>query len=154
MKFAPKLRVGLIPYGILTIAALGSNGLANSPESTAMRNTFAVRESFLTKSTVEITPAVELISPDNPQIARPNYIPVTHWYKSKHWWKRNAPIVGGAAGGALIGGLAGGGTGALIGGAAGGGGGALYKHYRGHNHHRGSAARAAQPAPNQPQPNR
>ncbi len=61
------------------------------------------------------------------------YQPVSSWYKNKHWWKRNAPIVGGAGGGALIGGLAGGGAGALIGGAAGGGGGYLYKRYR--NHH-------------------
>lgn len=61
------------------------------------------------------------------------YQPVT-WYKSKRWWNKHAPIVG-AAGGALIGGLAGGGKGAIIGGAAGGGGGYVYKHLRDHHHH-------------------
>jgi hypothetical protein len=57
------------------------------------------------------------------------------WITSKHWWKRNAPIVGGAGGGALIGGLAGGGTGALIGGAVGAGGGYAYKRYRHHHYY-------------------
>jgi len=43
---------------------------------------------------------------------------------------KQAAIIGGsAAGGALIGGLAGGGKGALIGGAIGAGGGALYNHH-------------------------
>ena len=59
-----------------------------------------------------------------------------HYYRHGHkqsWARRNAPILGGAGGGALIGGLAGGGKGALIGGAVGAGGGALYKHF--HHHH-------------------
>ncbi len=60
-----------------------------------------------------------------------SYQPVSSWYKNKHWWKRNAPIIGGAAGGALVGGL-GGGPGALVGGAVGGGGGYLYKRYKQH----------------------
>jgi hypothetical protein len=62
------------------------------------------------------------------------YQPVTAWYKSKHWWKRNAPIVGGAGGGAIVGGLVGGGTGAIIGGAAGGGAGYAYKRLK-HKHY-------------------
>jgi uncharacterized protein YcfJ len=52
--------------------------------------------------------------------------------KTKHWLKRNAPILGGAAGGGLIGGALGGGKGALVGGAVGGGGGYLYKRHREH----------------------
>jgi hypothetical protein len=63
------------------------------------------------------------------------YQPISSWYKNKHWWKRNAPIVGGAGGGALVGGLVGGGTGALVGGAVGGGGGYVYKRSRRHHHH-------------------
>ena len=61
-----------------------------------------------------------------------HYQPVSAWYKSKHWWKRNAPIVGGAGGGALVGGLVGGGTGAIIGGVAGGGAGYAYKRHLKH----------------------
>jgi hypothetical protein len=65
-----------------------------------------------------------------------SYLPVTAWYKNKQWWKRNAPIIGGAGGGALVGGLLGGGKGALIGGAVGGGGGYLYKRAkRNHDYH-------------------
>jgi len=61
-----------------------------------------------------IMPAVQLGTPSA------YYQPVTHWYKNHRWWKRNAPIIGGAAGGAAIGGLIGGGKGALVGGAFGG----------------------------------
>jgi hypothetical protein len=62
-----------------------------------------------------------------------SYQPVS-WYKNKHWWKRNAPIVGGAGGGALVGGLVGGGAGAVVGGAVGGGGGYLYKRHKEHHY--------------------
>jgi outer membrane lipoprotein SlyB len=63
-----------------------------------------------------------------------SYQPVS-WYKNKHWWKRNAPIIGGAGGGALVGGLIGGGAGAVVGGAVGGGGGYLYKRHKEHHYH-------------------
>lgn len=73
------------------------------------------------------------------------------WYNNKHWWKKHAPIIGGAAGGGLIGGLAGGGKGALIGGAAGAGGGYLYKHLK-DKHHHGEAYRSTdQPVPQHPE---
>jgi hypothetical protein len=68
-----------------------------------------------------IIPAVQLGTPSA------YYQPVTHWYQNRHWWKRNVPIIGGAAGGAAIGGLIGGGKGAIVGGAIGGTGGYLYK---------------------------
>lgn len=61
-----------------------------------------------------------------------NDAPATYQPVDDSWLKRNAPIVGGAGGGALIGGLAGGGRGALIGGAAGGGGGYAVKKIRDH----------------------
>ena len=92
--------------------------------------TQAVQGSY---SRAAIIPAVERIPAAGLQgDAHINYI---HWYNNKYWWKRHAPIIGGAAGGGLIGGLAGGGKGALIGGAAGAGGGYLYKHHK-DTHHR------------------
>ena len=82
-----------------------------------------------------IVTAVELTGSGS-RTVRPDYFqPTSSWYKNKHWWKKNAPIIGGTAGGALIGGLAGGGKGALIGGVAGGGGGYLYKRLK-HRHYR------------------
>jgi uncharacterized protein YcfJ len=102
----------------------------------AAQDTFSVQESFQTSDLVSIVPAVEL-APAPGFTARPEYYqPVDHRYKKSGWWKRNAPIVYGAGGGALVGGLVGGGKGALIGGAVGGGGGYLYKRSRSrHNHH-------------------
>jgi hypothetical protein len=121
MKFTPRISVLPVAAGILNIAM----------------------------ASVPIVPAVERVSPAGHQAAMPDsYVQLAHWYNSKSWWKRHAPLAG-AAGGGLIGGLAGGGKGALIGGAAGAGGGYLYKHYRGHHHH-GSASRAAQPTSNHP----
>lgn len=79
-----------------------------------------------------IVPA-QITANENPSVQQ-----VSAWYKNKHWWKKNAPIVGGAAGGALIGGLAGGGKGLLIGGAIGGGGGYAYKRLE-ERHHRHEA---------------
>jgi hypothetical protein len=139
MNFTPKTNVGPVVSGMLTIAVVGLIGwvsrVASAPSPTvATQHPFAIQESLQTSDPVPSIPAVEL-SPGL-QTARPNYYqPITSWYKSKHWWKRNAPIVGGAAGGALIGGLAGGGKGAFIGGAAGGGGGYLYKRLKHPHHH-------------------
>ena len=70
------------------------------------------------------------------QTAGPYYYePVVSWRKTKHWLKRNAPIVGGAGAGAAVGGLVGGGTGALVGGGLGAGGGYLYKRHHERHHH-------------------
>ena len=130
MNFTPKTNVGAIVRGILTIAVVGLIiGWVNHsgvPEFPTSDKSLAVEPALATGL----------------QTAKPEYYqPISSWYKSKHWWKRNAPIVGGAAGGALIGGLAGGGTGAVIGGAVGGGGGYAYKrlrhnHYKHHRYHR------------------
>jgi hypothetical protein len=139
MNFTPKTNVGLIVSGILTVAVVGLIGwvsyVAPAPAPiVATQDAFTVQESVQTS--VPIVPAVELAPAPGLQTARPEYYqPVYHRYKNKHWWKRNAPIIGGAGGGALIGGLVGGGKGALIGGAVGGGGGYLYKRSR-HNYHR------------------
>src|SRR4051794_17954878 len=131
MNFTPKINGRTVVSGILTIAAVGLFGwgsyVAPAPAPiVATQDVFAVQKSFQTSEAGLVVPAVETFAPGS-QMAKPEYYqPVASWYKSKHWWKRNAPIVGGAGGGALIGGLAGGGKGALIGGAVGGGGGYLY----------------------------
>jgi hypothetical protein len=114
--------------GSLMVPVVGLMGLVNP--ATAAPTPVQTRQA---SDIVAVLPAVDRAPAPGLQTAKPDYYqPVAHWYGSKHWWKRNAPIVGGAGGGALIGGLAGGGAGALIGGAVGAGGGALYKHY----HHR------------------
>lgn len=130
MKLASKVTAGLIPRGIMALA-LGLYGWIGSPPTFAQTAQTALpgQVSNQVDQHFRVVPAVV-----NSQTTRPDYHKTTHWYKNKHWWKRNAPIIGGAGGGALIGGLAGGGTGAIIGGAAGGGGGYLYKRYK-HNHH-------------------
>src|SRR6266481_4131331 len=123
MDFTPKINVGSVV--ILTIAVVGliawvSDVAPALAPNVAKQDAFAVQKSFQTR--LPIVPAVELAPAPGLQTARPEYYqPISSWYKSKHWWKRNAPIVGGAGGGALIGGLVGGGRGAIIGGAAGGG---------------------------------
>ena len=138
MNFTPKLNVEQVVRGILTIAVVGLivwfSRVAPTPTPIAARHdALAAQESLRAPGTV---PAVELVPAPGLQMTRPGYyLPVSSWYKSKHWWKRNAPVVGGAAGGALIGGFAGGGKGAIIGGAAGGGGGYLYKRLRHHHNH-------------------
>src|SRR5260370_11124243 len=128
MNFPPKINDRPVVRGILTIVAVV--GLIGWISHIAP----AVQEPLQTSANV---PAVEMTPAPGLQAAKPDYYQPISWYNSKHWWKRNAPIVGGAAGGALIGGLAGGGKGALIGGAVGGGGGYLYKrsrHSHNHNH--------------------
>jgi hypothetical protein len=138
MKFTPKIKLGRVVSGSLTVAVLGLMGwgyhvFPPTAPIGARQRAFAVHESFPTsQSGVEVASAVAFQTTGGVY-----YQPISSWYKNKHWWKRNAPIVGGAGGGALVGGLVGGGTGALVGGAIGGGGGYLYKHSRDHrnNHH-------------------
>jgi hypothetical protein len=141
MDFTPKNGVRSAVRGILAIAVVGLissvSHVASAPAPVAAsHDAFAYQGSFPTSNALLVIPAVERSRTSDLRTAgREYYQPVSSWYKNKHWWKRNAPIVGGAGGGALIGGLAGGGTGALIGGAVGGGGGYAYKHYRHHHHH-------------------
>ncbi|HEY7387462.1 MAG TPA: hypothetical protein VH640_03065 [Bryobacteraceae bacterium] len=122
MNFTSKMNPGAVARRLLSMVVLGSVGLAVAPAQT------------VSVPGAPVVPAVEV----TPQAISANILPVTHWYKNKHWWKKNAPVVGGAAGGALIGGLAGGGKGLLIGGAVGGGGGYLYKRLN-ERHHRHEA---------------
>jgi hypothetical protein len=138
MNITPKISVGTINRLVLIIAVVGLIGWGIHvalvpPPVAATGDGIAARDFSLTNAVV---PAVELIPAPGLQAPGRQYYQPASWINNKHWWKRNAPIVGGAAGGALIGGLAGGGKGALIGGAAGGGGGYLYKrlHHR-HYHH-------------------
>jgi hypothetical protein len=125
MNFTPNINVGRVFSGFLTITVVGLIGwvshvtIAPAPIN-GTQDTIVAQESFQTTGgPAAIVPAVELAA--------------EHRYGHRSWARRNAPILGGAGAGALIGGLAGGGKGALIGGAVGGGGGYLYKRYRGHN---------------------
>jgi hypothetical protein len=139
MNFTPKKNVGSVVGGALTIAVVGLIGwiyhVAPAP-IVATHNTLAVQESSQMTDHIPIISTVDAIPTTGLQAAVPDYYqPVsTGSHKNRHWLKRNAPILGGIGGGALIGGLAGGGTGALIGGAVGGGGGYLYKRSRRHHH--------------------
>ncbi len=154
MKFTPKFNVVPIACGILTIAAVGWHESVNRVGSvqtpTAVMQQAAVQESFPANNSVPIMPAVLIQSTGAQEATVQNS---SAWYKNKHWWKKNAPIIGGAAGGGLIGGLAGGGKGLIIGGAAGAGGGYLYKHFKHHDHHdhydhhHGTAYPSGKPAP-------
>lgn len=143
MEFTEKKNGKFVFTGILAIAALAliawvtsvgpaPSVIAAGPGLSAVPGTFQSNGPASIVSAVDVTPATRLAS------ASPQYYyqPVTAWYKNKHWWKKNAPIVGGAGGGALIGGLAGGGKGALIGGAIGGGGGYAYKRIKRHEQRR------------------
>jgi hypothetical protein len=136
MYFTPKIKARPIACGILAITAAGLIGwvshLIPSPAPiVAKQEVFAEPSSLQRIDQLQNVPAGESVRARGLEmIRRPYYQPISAWYKNKGWWRRNAPIVGGAGGGALIGGLAGGGKGALIGGLAGGGGGYLYKHLR------------------------
>jgi len=141
MNFTHKTKVGFASAVLALSVGLGtgSSGATDVATSTTLRQEpLQTRRSVPTAGPVGISPAIDLQTAQ--KVA---YTPISSWYKNKHWWKRNAPVVGGAAGGALIGGLAGGGTGAIIGGTVGGGGGYLYKrlkhhdqrHYDRHNTH-------------------
>jgi len=136
MNFNPNISVRSTVAIVVMVAVAGLIGsgsrVAPAPDPiAATQKAFAFPEPFQVSHPAPVIPALYVASDSSSAY----YQPVSSWYKSKHWWKRNAPIVGGAAGGALIGGLAGGGTGALIGGAAGGGGGYLYKRVKHHNHY-------------------
>ncbi len=141
MSFTPKIDSRPVVRGILTIAVVGLIGLAGQfvPKLTPIGATgqaYALQKIYRASDQAQLVYAVETAPAAGIDNARPNYYqPVSSWYKNKHWWKRNAPIIGGAGGGALIGGLAGGGTGALIGGAVGGGGGYAYKRLSHRNHY-------------------
>jgi hypothetical protein len=113
----------------VTIAVVGLIGLASQfvPKLTpigATGESYALQKIYRASGEAPLVFAVETMSAG---AQGTYYQPVSSWYKNKHWWKRNGPIVGGAGGGLLIGGLVGGGKGALIGGAVGGGGGYAYK---------------------------
>src|SRR5262249_784987 len=135
MNFTPKVFVRPVT-SVLAIAVVGlivwvGQFVPARAQFAATQDSFIAQGYPQTSGDLQIAPAVYWGQEPGFQ----TYQPVSSWYKNKHWWKRNAPIVGGAAGGALIGGLAGGGTGALVGGAVGGGGGALYKHYHHRHYH-------------------
>ena len=119
MKFAQKLYLVCVLGVLLAIGE--TQGMSIRPSNLAV----AVAPALQVDT---VMPAVQLETPSA------YYQPVTHWYKNRHWWKRNAPIIGGAAGGAAIGGLFGGGKGAIIGGAIGGTGGYLYKRHKRHQY--------------------
>jgi hypothetical protein len=132
MDFTPKIKARPVACGMLAITAAGLIGwvghLIPSPAPiVATHDVFAERSSLQTIDRLQNVPAEELARARGLEMIRHQYYQPISWYRNKGWWKRNAPIVGGAGGGALIGGLAGGGKGALIGGLAGGGGGYLYK---------------------------
>jgi len=122
MHFTPKK--GLVICAILTAALIAATTASVS------------RVPLVPVAPRQMVLASEITStPDFRSAGSGYYQPVSSWYSSKHWWKRNAPIVGGAGGGALVGGLVGGGAGAVIGGAAGAGGGYLYKRHKDHHRH-------------------
>ena len=137
MNFTPN-NFRSVVYGTLTVAVVGLISWAShvAPTPIAAKHDAAVLQgSFQANNPVLVIPALRVTRAPGFRTPRTEYYQPVSWYGSKHWWKRNAPIVGGAAGGAMVGGLAGGGTGALIGGAIGGGGGYAYKRYRHHHHH-------------------
>jgi uncharacterized protein YcfJ len=150
MNFTPKFCVVPIICGILIIAPDGRNKANKSidPATVAVQNISATSKILRTSGNISIIPAVERIPLAGDHVVTTNDFSTVAWYKNKHWWKKNAPIIGGAAGGGLIGGLAGGGTGAVIGGAVGAGGGYLYKHHKEHHQHHDTQYRTTNPTPN------
>ena len=137
MKFTPQSNTGAVIGGVLAIA-MGLAGIGRS----AVRSSVDPSQASLDQRAaeewdtgrVQLTPAVDWAPARAAGTAQQeDYRPVSSWYKSKHWWKKNAPIIGGAAGGAVVGGLVGGGHGALIGGALGAGGGYAYKRLKHHH---------------------
>src|SRR5262245_3518752 len=112
MKFTPKLY--LVVLGVLLAIGMAMGTMPYS-----------------SYRTVAVTPAVQTDTPITPAVQLGTLTAYDQpWYKNHSWWKRNVPIIGGAAGGAAIGGLVGGGKGTIIGGAVGGTGGYLYKRHK------------------------
>jgi len=139
MTFIPKGKFGPTMAGTLVITVLGLLGPGKyaAPTPTVVtQHPYTVAQSLRSNGGVPVVPAVAAGFAPGFQTDSSVYQPVTHFYKNKHWWKRNAPIIGGAGGGALVGGLVGGGTGALVGGALGGGGGYLYKRHKRHEEYK------------------
>ena len=124
-KFTQKMIVGLSSVVLAFAAIVSTEGASHASSASAVVS----RQSFETSGAVPGAQAMDL----PPAANSTEHQLISSWYKDKHWWKRNAPIVGGAGGGALVGGLLGGGKGAIIGGAVGGGGGYLYKRFKHQN---------------------
>jgi uncharacterized protein YcfJ len=135
MKFTSRGKnTPIVSLGMaLALTGMGANVFAS--EGTLVPQTLMEQNSSTAGKHLKVVPAVMQTRVTDSATSQPQHYQQARWFKDKHWWKRNAPIIGGAAGGALIGGLAGGGGGALIGGAAGGGGGYLYKRMRRNHHH-------------------
>lgn len=126
MDFTPEIKVRWSIGVILASAVLGLILWAShAPTSPA---TAVVEQSVQANANIVEMPG---LGGDGPYY----YQPIASWSKTKHWLKRNAPIIGGAGAGAAVGGLVGGGTGALVGGGLGAGGGYLYKRHHEHHHH-------------------
>jgi hypothetical protein len=136
MKFTPNSNTGAVIGGVLAIA-MGLVGISPSPVRSSVDPSQASLDQRAPEGwgvgRVQVTPAVDWRPARAARTAQEYYRPVSSWYKSKRWWKKNAPIIGGAAGGAVVGGLIGGGHGALIGGAIGAGGGYAYKRLKHHH---------------------
>lgn len=129
MKFTSNTKTGFVARAGMALALTGMGGNMLASAGTPVPQAALIEQKSNTASAVAQARASDSAG------SRPQHYQKAHWYNNEHWWKRNAPIIGGAGGGALIGGLAGGGSGALIGGAAGGGGGYLYKRMRRKHHH-------------------
>jgi uncharacterized protein YcfJ len=126
MNFTPKTEVRRFVGGFLTTAVMGITPLVVN--AAPAPTNYAIEESVQAYSpAVGSTPAPGLQSAQSYF-----YQPVVSLQGAEHWVKKNAPTVGGAAGGALVGGLVGGGAGAVIGGAVGGGAGYAYQRHRHH----------------------
>jgi len=128
MHFTPRINIRPLRRGTLALVVTGSIGFSQA--GTASAPIVAAEKSF--PATYTTTPATQLASATGFQTQAGSYQAIA-WYKNKHWWKKNAPIIGGAGGGAVVGGLLGGGTGAIVGGAIGGGGGYAYKRLKHHH---------------------
>jgi len=129
MMWTPKLRIGSVIRTTVAVAAVGLLGWL-SQVTPGTQSAIVTHETIPVISNIHLIPAID-VGTTYPRY----YLPVTTWHGTKHWLKKNAPIVGGAGAGAVIGGIAGGGTGALIGGAAGGGAGYIYKRATHHHHY-------------------
>src|SRR5689334_12363904 len=91
MNFTPKIYIAVLG----AILALGvAIGWKSSHAPRAFQPTVAAQDAY-----VAVIPAIQLGSPND------YYLPVSSWYKNKSWWKKHGPVVGGAGGGALVGGL-------------------------------------------------